>query len=145
MKLEKLSAFAEITSSVAIVITLAYLAVQTQQTNRALFANSREATMVADVSFLLAQADHPEMNMPRAGVAFDPREQAIFESLTIAFFRIREFAFFQHAQGIMDDDAFESYMAVTIRRVRNEQVAQLWDQFSSELDPGFVAYVNERI
>jgi len=67
MKLEKAVAYAEIVSSIAIALTLLYLAVQTQnlteqteQTNRALNANSREATMMADVNRLTSIAAYPE-------------------------------------------------------------------------------------
>jgi hypothetical protein len=51
MKIEKLAAIGELVSSVAIVSTLVYLAVQTQQTNSALIGNSRQATLMADRSY----------------------------------------------------------------------------------------------
>ena len=77
MKLEKLSAMAELVSSVAIVVTLIYLAVQTQQTNIALHAASREATMMADVTMLAAAMENPEVNvnLEKAEITDIEREQ----------------------------------------------------------------------
>jgi hypothetical protein len=139
----KFSAIAEILSAVAIIVTLAYLAVQTQQTNSALFANSREATMNADVNFLLTAVDYPHLNAsleePLEGM-----EAQRFFNLMGAFFRIREFTWFQYQQGILDEEAFESYMQTTVRLVRTERVQQIWDRVSSDLDAGFVRAINER-
>ena len=77
MKLEKLSAMAELVSSVAIVVTLIYLAVQTQQTNIALHAASREATMMADVTMLAAAIENPKINvnLEKAEITDIEREQ----------------------------------------------------------------------
>jgi hypothetical protein len=45
MKFEKVAPIAELLSSIAVVITLVYLAIQTRQTNEALLANSHQATV----------------------------------------------------------------------------------------------------
>lgn len=60
MKVERLAATAEIVSSIAVVIALVYLAVQTQQTNSALVASSRQATMTSDVAMITALVSNPE-------------------------------------------------------------------------------------
>lgn len=63
MNLTKLSAVTEIVSSIAIVITLIYLTVQTQQNTEALHANSRQATIAADIEFLTTLMDNPEIEV----------------------------------------------------------------------------------
>lgn len=60
MKIEKIAATSEIISSVAIVVTLIYLSIQTQQTNSALLANSRQTTMMADVELITTIINNPE-------------------------------------------------------------------------------------
>ena len=86
----KWSAIAEILSAIAIVATLLYLAVQTQQTNRGLLANSRAITMTADVSFLMdAQEFLTAMEVPREELSPSQWERLVRQ--TIAFMRIREF------------------------------------------------------
>ena len=52
MKLDRIAPLAEIISSVAVVLTLIYLAIQTQQTNSALVANSQSVTMLADMTLI---------------------------------------------------------------------------------------------
>jgi hypothetical protein len=135
MKLEKLAAIAEIVSSLAIVVTLAFLTMQTremarqtEQTNTALFASSRATTMTADVNLLLAGYD-PSGNDRGRFVA--------------AFFRIREFAWFQYQSGILEQAAWESYVApVANGMLDNPEVLLWWEANSSQLAPGFVAAIN---
>ncbi len=88
---------------VAIVVTLIYLAVQTQQTNIALHATSREATMMADVTMLAAAIENPEVNdnLEKAEITDIEREQ--LEIFLAAFLRIREFAWFQYQNDILDE------------------------------------------
>ena len=137
MKLEKLAAIAEIVSSLAIVVTLAFLtlqaremAMQTEQTNSALFANSRATTMMADVNLLIANTDTSAIGDGGA--------------LTAAFFRIREFAWFQYQDGILDQAAWESYIRPASEVIlESPAVLSWWEVNSSILDPGFVRAVNE--
>ena len=130
MKLEKMAAFAEIVSSIAIVATLAYLAIQSQQTNSALLANSRAATMTADVNLMLA-------NM--ASDIDDARG-----SFYAAFFRIREFAWFQYQNGILDQATWESYIGPVPDMFENDpETRSWWEGSSHQLDPSFVAAINQ--
>ncbi len=54
MNWTKLSAISEILSSVAILVTLIYLAIQTQQNADATQADTRQAILAADQQFLMA-------------------------------------------------------------------------------------------
>ncbi len=137
MKLDKLAAIAEIVSSLAIVVTLAFLtmqtremALQTAQTNSALIANSRATTMTADVNLMLAAyARAPNGNRT---------------NFFTAFFRIREFAWFQYQNGILDQAAWQSYINPVSDMLNTAPDARSWWEDSSHtLDPGFVAAVNQ--
>jgi hypothetical protein len=139
MKLEKLAALAEIVSSFAIVITLAFLtlqtremAQQTEQTNSALVSNSRATTMMADVNLLIASA------------SLDSEFAAVGSNTTLiaAYFRIREFAWFQYQNGILDQAAWESYARPTINLFGSPVVQSWWKESSTSLDPGFVTAIN---
>lgn len=148
MKLEKLAPLAEIISSVAILITLVYLAIQTQQTNEALLANSREVIMMADLSLITTVIEHPEVNaraqMPMSGLTFEEREQV--GNAIAGMVRNREFAWFQYQNGIMDRQAMESYMGTLVRWINYGEVPRYyWDLFAKEIDPEFVSYVEARL
>lgn len=147
MKLEKLSAVAELVSSVAIVLTLGYLAIQTQQTNSALFANSRAALMSSDIDLLTTWASDPELALLSVSgnpAEMTPAQLAQQQMLTVAFFRVREYAWFQHQDGLLDDQAWNGYLTPLVRMIREEEMQQrFWQQFAPELDEDFVRFVND--
>ena len=145
MKVEKFAAIAEIVSSVAIVLTLAYLAVQTQQTNSALVANSRQATMTADLALISTAIANPEawtnMGTPLAQLTLQEQDQ--LTNVMAGMLRVREFAWFQYQNGILDEAAFRSYVAPVTRWIRRGDMVTIWETyFSPELDPKFVTYIN---
>ncbi len=154
MKVEKLAAIGEIISSIAIVLTLAYLALQTQQTNQALFSNSRAQIMSADVELVTAG-----MNMPASytreligGLVPDLQlTDAEIVDLTwqlntlAALVRIREFAWFQYQDGLLDGRAWEGYAATLVRSLKTSYGPVLWESWKLELDPAFVAEVDARL
>ena len=145
MKLEKLSAVAELVSSVAIVATLIYLAVQTQQTNAALVANSRQATLMADETLISALISNPEAmgntQRPFDELSFSEKEQ--LGNVLAGVLRTREFAWLQYQNGILDGPTLDSYMETPIRWIReNEAFGFYWSYFSQTTNPEFRSYVN---
>jgi hypothetical protein len=143
VKLQNTSAIAEIVSSIAIVITLAYLAVQTSQTNEALRANSRQATMETEVSIILASLNHPDS----ASAPVAPSDVGAYRRMLLlaATARLREFSWYQYQNGILDEELWRTYARTTARLFGDEYGNQVWASFESELDPQFVAYMNNLI
>ena len=145
MKLEKLSALAEFVSSIAILVTLVYLAVQTQQTNTALNASSREATMMADVTMLAAAVEHPELNVNLEKEEVTELEYEQLEIFLAAFLRIREYAWYQYQSGILDEVTWRSYLSTAARLIGSPQGRKIWKTHSLEMNPEFVQEVNRLI
>jgi len=155
--INRVSAVAEITSSVAILVTLIYLAVQTQQTNTALLAASRQASIQAETESLGGLIDHPEINVflrtPIADstvvVGEEPEYTAAdywrVDAWVTQYLKIREFAWFQFQNGVMDEVAFEAYMAPTGSILSRERAKTIWEGTAPTLDPGFVQYIRERV
>ena len=147
MKLEKLAAIAEIVGSIAVVVTLAYLAVQARQTNEALLANSRQATMSADVALIAAAIGSPQawtnLHKPLAELSLQEQEQSA--NVLAGLLRVREYAWFQYKNGILDEAALRSYLTPMIRWFRRGDTMTVWRTFSKELDPEFVAYVDRML
>ena len=108
MKLEKVAALAEIVSSVAIVATLAYLAIQSQQTNRMLLGNSRQAALAADLSLLSTQISNPEVGARILELDANGIQN---QAMLISFMRIREYQWLQFRNGTLDRETFESYVS----------------------------------
>ena len=97
--LEKWSAIAEILSSIAILFTLFYLAVQTTRISRqtelntaALLANARQNALNSELDLLFAEMDHPEAwTGPRLASRADTSDEVLLGIPidSIAFFRMR--------------------------------------------------------
>ena len=147
MKLEKTAAIAEIVSSIAIVLTLIYLAIQAHQTNNALLASSRQGTMAADVTIVAALINSPESweNLTAPFSELSVAEQGQVSNVLAGLLRVREYAWFQYKNGILDQATLQSYLAPIARWLELGDTRIVWEQFSQELDKEFVDYVNKLI
>lgn len=140
MKLDRLAATAEIISSVAIVATLAYLAVQARQTNDMLIGNSRQAAMATDVQLLTTQLENPVI--ASRILELDPEDMQN-QALLIIFVRSREFQWFQYRSGTLDRQTFESYMAPVGRWLHSDIGSAWWATSHGTFDPDFTAFVDD--
>ena len=145
MKLETIAPLAELVSSIAIVVTLVYLAIQTQQTNSALVANSRQATMLADETLISALIANPEAmgNTHRPFDELTDSEKDQLGNVLAGVLRSREFAWLQYQNGILDEATLASYMETPVRWIReNEAFRYYWGYFSETGDQEFRRYMN---
>ena len=142
MKFEKLSATAELVSSIAIVVTLIYLAIQSHQTNTMLLGNSRQAMLEADLTYLTLATNYPEAIANIYPLNSTMRREMSMISIMM---RTREFAWFQFQNGIMDETTFEAYISNLSLVLAGEVGQEWWDTFSGVLDPKFLAYVSRRL
>jgi hypothetical protein len=146
MKLEKLSAAAELISSVAIVVTLGYLAIQTRQNTVAIQATIRQAMLTDDREMLFQQIDHPSLVAARAGDAgLSDDELVQLASYLIASVRVRENQWLQFQNGVIDEQTWLTYRAALRAVFDTEFVRAWWRNRSSrgEFDEGFVAMLDD--
>jgi len=139
MKWEKIAAIAEIVSSIAIVATLIYLAVQTQQNTNALIATSRQSALEGEVAWLSSQIAYPtdfSTEIERSGT-----EQLRFQGFLIMALRIREFAWFQYQAGVLDEATWLSYMEPMAFMFGTESARRMLDNYNG--NPEFQAYVRD--
>jgi hypothetical protein len=147
----KWSSIADIASSIAILVTLFYLAIQTQQvsrqteqTNNILLSNSRQVSLEGDLSVLRLIADHPEYTA-LAGISdrdLTALEEQQLNALIGSIVRIREFSFQQYKAGLLDEETWESYLVVLTRLIQNNNQATIWWEISrNEYPPDFVAEI----
>jgi len=157
----KWSAIAEILSSFAIVVTLFYLAAQTKQvsvqteqmalqsalTTNAILATSRQETMSADIQMIAAMISTPEAwsNIDRPFSELTHSEQAQARNVYAGLLRIREYAWFQYKNGILDEATLQTYLNPLPRWIARASGGELWERHSADLDPEFVSYVNALI
>jgi len=141
MTLEQYAYLAEILGVIIIVVTLLYLSVQVRQGAHALLATSREATMTAELGFLSKCMDYPEIAMGFGDSGLTAEEIRLTTYL-VSYLRIREFAWFQYQNGILDDTTWESYMAPTVGVFASDTARGVWNSDAIKMDPGFMAYVD---
>jgi len=147
MNIESAAAIAEIVSSLAILVTLIYLAKQTQQTNNALLANSRQAMMTAEVALIASVINSPDAyaNSERPFSELTPAERYQVGNMLAGLLRVREYAWFQYKHGILDEATLRSYLAPVARWINSGEVSYFWQMFAAEIDPEFVSYVEKLV
>jgi len=145
VRIEKLSAIAELVSAVAIVLTLGYLAVETQQNTAAIQATVRQSMLSDDVAILLKQMDYPHV-MPGAygGRDLTADEEVQLMSWLIAFIRTRENHWLQYQYGVIDEATWASYRAPLGSVLSQRFSRSFWEAriATGAYAPGFVGDVN---
>lgn len=106
----KWSAIAEVTSSVAIVATLIYLAIQTQQNAGAILANSRNALIASEIAINQQVVDNPSIRLVRLGTNPTNEELVRLETWLISVVRTREHQWLQYQDGLLDEDFWQAYV-----------------------------------
>lgn len=139
--LEQLAYLAEIVGVIMVIASLVYVALQLRQNTEAQLAASRQVTMTADIGLLSKCMDYPDAVDGLGESADDVR----FNAYLVMYLRIREFAWYQYQNGILDQTTWESYMAPTGLVFASERARRVWNSNVIRLDSGFRAYVDKSI
>jgi hypothetical protein len=145
MKLEKLSALAELVSSIAIVLTLVYLAIQTQQNTDAVHASVRQAMLAEDRELMFKIIDNPYLTPSQIDSRNLTKDQQLqFDNWLIIFFRARENHWLQYQAGVIDEATWETYRFPIRLALSSEPGREQWQLRSGrgEFAQGFVDDVN---
>jgi len=140
MKVKELAAIGEVVSSVAIVLTLGYLAIQTKQTNNALQAGSRQAVLEAELNFLDHIVDDPDLQRFNREGPTTREDRGRLYALYNGILRSREFLWTQYQFGVIDEGTMTSYHTGSMPFFRGPVFAEFWRTQSDAFDPGFVEY-----
>jgi len=146
MKLEKLSALAELVSAIAIVVTLGYLAIQTQQNTAAVQASVRQAILESDLEIVRQLLDYPILVTGRLGDADLTDEELVrLGANLIAVARTRENQWLQYQNGVIDEESWRTYLTALPAILSTNFMRSWWRNrgVRGEFDEGFVAVVDE--
>lgn len=149
MKVEKLAPIVEIVGVVAIVVSLAFLTIQTRQNTQALTSTAIQASLDAELG-LIYQLSEAAAILNRTRTA--EREQELFEEspgdvtrirfLAMALFRIKQHQWMQFHAGLFDDLTWETYESSMCQLFRNYTIRSAWSAEADNLNPDFVIYMN---
>ena len=143
----KWAALAEILSSIAIVATLFYLAVQTSQNTAAIQAASRQGVLNGELWMLDKMIEYPTL-APASGLINRPElsedDNRRYENMLNGQFRIRENLWFQYQNGALDKATWESYRNIfVLLLLSNPDMQQYWETLSRfTMDQNFVAEID---
>ena len=144
MKLEKLSAIAETTSSVAILVTLVFLTVQTSQTTEAMNTQSRQSVLSSAQAELFLMVEHPDL--VTSVTKSDPltREDNVrLDAFLTAVFRAREFSWLQFRSGTIDEAQWNTELAVNRSLFSAPRVRLWWTELGrTYVSPEFAEFLD---
>jgi hypothetical protein len=149
MKWEKATAIAEIVSSVAVLVTLVYvgiqtreLAAQTQVNTAAIVGSSRQGALNTELQVFRYIADYPVANF---GQGQD--DDTVRRNMgAYMLFRIRESQWLEYRDGQLDSDTWKSYSTIFTGLLANDQLlSRIWQEYKPILDPGFVHDIEPRL
>lgn len=146
MNWAKLSAASEILSSVAILITLVYLAIQTQQNAEAIMASTRQEVFAADQEFLLELSRASNIEDIRYKPELTDHERVQLGFVLLTFVRMRESTWTQYQNGVLDEETWESYRNSIASMLGTPNGMKFWRNYAvatEMFDPQFMSYVSE--
>jgi hypothetical protein len=152
MKWEKASAIAEIVSSVAVLVTLVYVGVQTRElaaqtevNTAAIIGSSRQGALNAELQLVRLIADYPITNWRNTPDVLD--DDTVRRNMAaVMLFRIRENQWLEYRDGQLDRETWNSYSTIFVGLiVRDPFLSSLWRQNAVLLDSGFVREIERML
>lgn len=146
MNWEMLSAIAEILGSAAVLVTLAYLTIQSRQNTASIQANTRQAILDADQYFLIKIIESPEIFTSRFKSELTEEEKVRLGAYLIMFVRIRENNWLQYQNGVLDEVTWESYRKSIAQVLSDVKSRNWWQNYAigrQSFDQEFISIVNE--
>ncbi len=144
MNTSKLADIAEITSSIAILVTLVFLVVQMQQNTEAIQANGLQAALAQEIEWVYKMVDNPRLVTGRSETGMTDEEKLQVGYHLAAYFRMREHDWLQYQKGTLDADTWLAYSRAIPVTISNPQARDWWRDASPILfDPSFVDEVNK--
>ena len=154
-KLSKWSSIAEITSSIAVLITLIYLAIQTNQVSKqtelntdALLSSARQESLNAQLDLINSLREMSDNSLVLGSMGISAEEKELFEYRVyhLAMFRTYENMWFQYLENILDERTYLSLRNGLVNGLnRQEQIrnsCQYWSEERIDLDIEFVKEIN---
>ena len=147
MNRSKLADLSEIFSSIAIVITLIYLAIEITQNTDAIEGQTRQAVLTSAQAEITLLLDNPDLVRSLAGLEQLSETDSIrLDNFLALALRSREFSWLQYQSGSIDEAQWATEEVVLIS-IFDSEIARLWWQrmgrevFGEE----FVDFVDELI
>src|SRR3954453_16189016 len=132
MNWDELSAISQLISSVAVVFSVLYLAIQVHQSTRIAKLAAQDAAAAALRDVTKPFAENAELaRIWRGGLenldALSVEDQARFFHSTYQFLKAYETIHFHHIYGLMDDQIWEGWCGLLKHYIASPGIAHYWD------------------
>ena len=146
MNTSKLADTSEILSSIAVLVTLIFLAIQMHQNTQAIQSTILQGAREADAEFIERHIDNPELMLSVNKLDLSNKEATSLAMDYIKFFRNQADLWAQYREGLMNEETWLRYNAPMKTMLRYQRPRNIWNNYSSTvLDPDFVAMTNNMI
>jgi len=141
----KWSSIAEIISSIAILVTLIYLAIQTEQNTEAILANTNDTIIETDLNILNMLVANPEISLSMVKTEITEQEKGALTNWVVVLLRTREHQWFQYKNGVLDQKVWESYLSGIGLNLSYPRTRRIWESLYSlnAFDNEFSEVVND--
>lgn len=145
MNWEAIGAVSEIIGVIAVIVTLAYLAVQIRQNNDLLRSESRQALVTNDVTSLSVNMENADVFAKFVSKGELSAEEQLRMSFIFALdLRNREFEYFQYKNGLLDEETWLAYRHIILVNHASELGKKWWDKVGRGIvDPSFAVLIDE--
>lgn len=136
----KWASIAEIISSIAILVTLLYLAIQTQQTSDAINSQSRQSLAESAIFEQSIWLENPELStfIVDNSIEMTFEQKVQLDSLMLLSMSRREFAFRQYQAGVLNEEVWSQEGEVIALLLGTERTRSWWNTIGkSGFDEGF--------
>lgn len=147
MNWDAIGAIGEIIGAVAVVASLAYVALQIRHNTTALQSTNRQALVENDRESILATLQNIDL-LVKLGTdkPLSPEDQAKFSLIWIIDLRNRELEYFQYKAGAIDEAAWNSYRETLHYTFGTERDRKWWRKVGrNSFDKDFARMVDEFI
>lgn len=145
MNWDAISAVSETISSIAVIISLLYLAQQIRHSNKLSHSQTRTDLRQYGNAEVETLIEHPEIWLMMWKDKLSPEEQSRIHWFLIRAMRFREFIWRQHKMGLLDKVTYESYIGVVAQTLSTERSKVWWNSYkhSGIFDPEFIELVED--
>lgn len=142
MNLSNLASVSEIVGSIAILVTLIFLALQMKQNTRAIQASASQDAAEAESNALVQLLNYPELaNSLTKDELTDVEVVRLFAYLSLLL-RAHEQYWRQYELGVIDEATLARYQGPLVAQLSFQSSRNWWTVYQARFDRGFSSRVN---
>ena len=145
MNWDAISAISETISSVAVIISLIYLAQQIHHSNKLSQSQTRTDLRHHGNAEIESLIEHPEIWLLMWKEKLTAEEQSRIHFFLVRSLRFREYIWRQYHNKLLDKDTFETYFSVVAQTLSTKRSRAWWNSYkdSGIFDSEFIALVEK--